>query len=279
MNTLKSILFLFFFSSGFLLGRPQVYDCFPFFNELELLEIRLHEMSPYVDKFVIVESVETFRGNPKPLYFEENKERFAPYLHKIIHVVKESEETDFPYLRECHQRDHILFGLTECADDDIIIISDVDEIIRRNALPALIRFFEKKRGDVFVAIQDHYTMYMNRFLQRWLGSIVTNFKTLKKTTPQLMRQSRMKYPQVESLGWHFSWLGGPDKIVTKLESYSLDYMDTKENKDKKKIEREMLEGDFKPVDHTFPELVQERKEYYREIGLISPIWLEPEGSK
>ena len=49
-------------------GYAQIYDCFLFFNELEILDIRLHEMYEHVDKFVLVESVETFRGNLKPLY-------------------------------------------------------------------------------------------------------------------------------------------------------------------------------------------------------------------
>ena len=275
MLRITSIVFLFLTSCISLFAKPMIYDCFPFFNELDLLEIRLHEMSPYVDKFVLVESVETFRGNPKPLYFEENKERFAPYLDKIIHVVVEHDETAIPYTRECHQRDHILDGLIDCDPEDIIIISDVDEIIRRSALPAIVRFFEKKRGDIFVAIQNHYTMYMNRYKQQWFGSVITNFQKLRSTTPQLLRQSRILFPQVKNIGWHFSWLGGPEKVVTKLESYSLDYMDTPENKDLQKIQREMLEGDFKRVDHTFPEIVQQKKEYYRQIGLISPTELEP----
>lgn len=63
-----------------------LFDCFTFFNELDLLEIRLEELSSVVDWFVLVEATRTFSGRPKPLYFEENKERYSKFLHKIVHV-------------------------------------------------------------------------------------------------------------------------------------------------------------------------------------------------
>lgn len=53
--------------------NAKVYDCFPFFNEFELLKIRFDELNDVVDYFVLVESVETQRGNPKPLHFQEKK--------------------------------------------------------------------------------------------------------------------------------------------------------------------------------------------------------------
>ena len=70
----------------------MVYDCFQFFNELDILKIRLNVLSPVVDKFVISEATETFSGLPKPLYYEENKEMFREFEDKIIHQVV----TDIP---------------------------------------------------------------------------------------------------------------------------------------------------------------------------------------
>ena len=67
----------------------MVYDCFQFFNELDILKIRLHVLNPVVDRFVISEATETFSGLKKPLYYEENKELFAEFADKIIHVVVE----------------------------------------------------------------------------------------------------------------------------------------------------------------------------------------------
>lgn len=65
----------------------MIYDCFHFFNELDILKIRLEVMNPIVDKFVISEATETFSGLKKPLYYEENKELFSEFQDKIIHVV------------------------------------------------------------------------------------------------------------------------------------------------------------------------------------------------
>ena len=65
----------------------MVYDIFLFFNELDLLEIRLQMLNDKVDKFVIIECIETFSGNPKPLFYQENKDRFKEWEHKIIHYI------------------------------------------------------------------------------------------------------------------------------------------------------------------------------------------------
>ena len=78
--------------------RKVVFDCFPFFNEVELLEIRLAEMSRAVDVFVLAESPVTHQGNPKPLIFDDNRSRFRSYLSRIRHIVVEDmpggEETE-----------------------------------------------------------------------------------------------------------------------------------------------------------------------------------------
>ena len=65
--------------------QGKVYDCFPFFNEMELLKMRLEELDGVIDHFVLVESIETQRGALKPLYFKENRHLFERYLPKIIH--------------------------------------------------------------------------------------------------------------------------------------------------------------------------------------------------
>jgi beta-1,4-mannosyl-glycoprotein beta-1,4-N-acetylglucosaminyltransferase len=66
----------------------MIYDCFTFFNELDLLEIRLETLNDVVDKFVLVEATKTFRGENKVLYFKDNQERFAKFLKKIIYIVR-----------------------------------------------------------------------------------------------------------------------------------------------------------------------------------------------
>jgi hypothetical protein len=102
----------------------MIFDCFTFFNELDILEIRLNEMAPVVDRFVLVEASKTFQGADKPLYFNENKARFAPFLDKIEHVIVDFPEDPSLYrkassqawAREYFQRDQIAQGRT---DDDV----------------------------------------------------------------------------------------------------------------------------------------------------------------
>lgn len=65
----------------------MVYDCIPFFNELDILNLRLHILDPYVDRFIIEESTRTFSGEPKELCFEKNREMFREFLPKIDYVV------------------------------------------------------------------------------------------------------------------------------------------------------------------------------------------------
>ena len=107
----------------------KVYDCFPFFNELDVLEIRLQELWDVVDIFVLAESNMSHSGKPKEYIFENNKERFAKYLSKIRRVaVEDMPETKDSWVREKYQRWSLIKGLTDVAPEDIIITSDLDEI-------------------------------------------------------------------------------------------------------------------------------------------------------
>ena len=119
----------------------MIFDCFTFLNELDLLEIRLRELYDTVDYFVLVEAPITFSGNPKPLYYEDNKQRFKQWSAKIIHVIP----TDLPtgpnaWEREDASREHFKVAIDNfngnwrLTRDDIITICDVDEIPRASAL-------------------------------------------------------------------------------------------------------------------------------------------------
>jgi beta-1,4-mannosyl-glycoprotein beta-1,4-N-acetylglucosaminyltransferase len=115
---------------------PRVFDCFTFFNELDVLEIRLAELDPLVDFFVLVEATRTFTGKPKPLYYADNRQRYERYTHKIIHVVVDDLPLDAPthWIRESYQRDCIIRGLAQARPDDRILISDCDEIPKPDIL-------------------------------------------------------------------------------------------------------------------------------------------------
>ena len=87
----------------------MIYDCFTFFNELDLLEIRLNILDEHVDYFVLAECTETFSGIEKPLYYEENKERFSKWSHKIIHHINEKIQAPDPFQRAHYQKEMSFF--------------------------------------------------------------------------------------------------------------------------------------------------------------------------
>jgi len=112
---------------------------------LELLELCLHQHAPFVDYFILVEARETFRGDPKPLYYELNKDRFKNFHDKIIHIVIDKFPTDHDksassfWCRERFQRNQIVEGLKIAKLTDFVIISDADEIIHENVFRHILR--------------------------------------------------------------------------------------------------------------------------------------------
>ncbi len=117
-----------------------LYDCFTFFNEFELLELRLKLLNPIVDYFVIVEANKTQRGVKKKFNFEERKNEFSVYAEKIIYikVMDLPEYTgEMDWAIENFQRNCITRGLKNCKPNDLVIVSDLDEIPNPDLLKAL----------------------------------------------------------------------------------------------------------------------------------------------
>jgi hypothetical protein len=110
-------------------GRRRVWDAFQFYNELEILALRLLELNATVDKFVLNEATRTHSNAPKPLHFATHAQMFAPFDDKIVHVIVD----DLPpspnsWVVENFQRDSIVRGLVDADDGDLVVIADVDEI-------------------------------------------------------------------------------------------------------------------------------------------------------
>ncbi len=157
--------------------------------------MRFEELDDHVDYFVLVESIETQRGTPKPLYFAENREQFQTYLHKIIHVVVNEAHPEMgKWERENFQRNCIMRGLTSCTNEDMIMISDVDEIPR----PEIVDLLSKKYRFAKRAIaldMDIYFYQLNRQMKttetwgggRWTGTVILSLNLLKKLSPQVFR--------------------------------------------------------------------------------------------
>src|SRR3954464_8678539 len=111
----------------------MVYDCFTFFNELDVLEIRLHVLADVVDRFVLVEARQTHQRRAKPLYYAENRDRFASFADGMEHVVVEEfpEEAAGTWGLDGWQRNAIRRGIAEVEIGDTILISDAEAIPRR----------------------------------------------------------------------------------------------------------------------------------------------------
>ena len=109
----------------------KVYDCFTFYNEFDLLDLRLEELYDYVDYFVIAEANKTHQGRDKTFLLEENWDRYAKYHDKIVHIkVDDMPTNDNAWVLENYQRNALAKGYADADDNDIIIISDLDEIMR-----------------------------------------------------------------------------------------------------------------------------------------------------
>jgi beta-1,4-mannosyl-glycoprotein beta-1,4-N-acetylglucosaminyltransferase len=199
----------------------MIVDCFTFFNELDLLEIRLQELSPVVDKFVLVEATKTQSLIDKPFYFKENKKRYSEFLHKIIHVtVNESvNNSNNLWNMENFQRNCISRGLEKLSlnDDDWILISDLDEIPNAQLLHDTC---VSNQADVF-SVGMRFSAYFVNLIginKGWIGTVATKNKIFKSNNPQFFRSIKDSLPFIENGGWHFSWLGGYEKIYEKAHS-------------------------------------------------------------
>ncbi len=238
----------------------MVYDCFIFFNELDLLEIRLNELNGVVDKFVLVEADRTFQYNPKPFIFEENKQRFSKFLDKIIHIKLTKYPLFIPIINpfspwkiEFFQRDSILKGLVDCNPDDIILISDVDEIPKAEVLKKeLLKGIDNIYGlkmDMFMYFFNNKLIFdggsnMDKEESKngiWHCTVLLPYKLLKKK-PFEIRKTVMRtkrrgevYEIIPNAGWHFTYVGGVQKIIQKLEAFSHTEYNLEEYKDEKNI--------------------------------------------
>ena len=261
----------------------KIYDCFQFFNEENILELRLNIMDKFVDFFVIVESTTNHQGNIKKLNFDLNK--YKKFEKKIIYIVVDDtlDEIKKPHLGqnslvERHQRNSITRGLKNADENDLILISDVDEIPDLNKL----HLFEKKnRYAVFLQKKYDYKLnLLNETEGEWYGSKICLKKNLK--SPQWLRDLKFKkYPFwridkirdlqiIKNGGWHFSYLQSPDNIIKKITSFSHGERNTPENANYKNIEEKIknqqnifgLDFSYKKVeiDSTFPDYISSNKE-------------------
>ena len=227
----------------------KIYDCFMYFDEEVVLDVRLNTLNEFVDYFVIVESIYTHKGDPRELKF--NHKKFEKFKDKIIYIVDEETypQTDEintedsedeksrkaifnAAYRENGQRNLITRGLKKANDEDIIMVSDVDEIPKLSELN-----FKNINEKIILFKQDMFYYKFNLWLPNliWTGTKACKKKNL--ISPQWLRNikdrkysffridtffSKTKFTSIKIIsdgGWHFSNIKTPKEIEFKLRSY------------------------------------------------------------
>jgi len=186
----------------------MIYDCFSFFNELDILEIRLNILGEHVDYFVLGESEQTFSGKRKPLYYLDNKNKFKKWESKIIHVIHPEIQNKNSFEIAAFQKDNLKSGLANANDDDIIYFGDVDEIWKPKNIDD--KSYNLK--------QLNYCYYLNnRSSEEWVGTVVSKYKNVKQISFNKLRAIHAN--ELFDGGWHFTNIGGAEQILKKIEAY------------------------------------------------------------
>jgi beta-1,4-mannosyl-glycoprotein beta-1,4-N-acetylglucosaminyltransferase len=235
----------------------MIYDCFTYFNEVDVLKIRMNEMDSTNCTFVVVEANETFTGEPKPYHFDELPDWIDQWRDRIIRVQTPFDTVDAnPWKRERIQRNAILAGLELCEPDpdDVIIISDVDEVPRASVVG---NYGEPVQLDVlqyFWKLNWQVPQHCNQGAR----PVMCAYKDLDKT-PQEMRASTMR--RIPYGGWHFSFLNSVENTQKKIEAFAHQEYNEVEYKERAKVLERIRDGidpfDRFPlkhvdIDHSYP---------------------------
>lgn len=269
----------------------MIYDSFMFFNELDVLEIRLNELNNYVDKFILVECTKTHTGKDKPLFFNENKKRYEKFLHKIIHIIVD----DLPEYKgnnswelEHFHRNAISRGLMDAQKNDVVLISDVDEIpnpvqIKKYAHIKGLKIFQQKMFYYYLNclnldVKWHGTIMLTYPFQkniqhyRYHAHVFSNIYDKNKIRALYYYSKLLKYHLlkekvtiIKNGGWHFSYLGGLDAIIKKIESFAHTEYNKDEYKNPEYLKKTIEQGKdlfgrnyrykFISIDHTYPSYI------------------------
>ena len=266
----------------------KLIDCFMYFDEDLVLDIRLNTLKDKVDKFIIVEATKNHAGENKSLNFRF--ENFSKFKDKICYIVIE----DLPktvrspkkgwhenHARDQFQRNSIQRGYKDYSDDDLIMVSDIDEIPNPNKLK---EFNIKNKFACF--LQKNFQSKLNLLNTSdgdWPGTKICQKKNLK--SPQWLRNLKAKKQPfwkifnreiqlINDGGWHFSFLKDPESIKKKIISYSHQEYNTKEFTNTDLIKKKISSGEdlfqrkikYKKIniDNTFPEYIVKNKEMFKD---------------
>ncbi len=267
----------------------KLIDCFMYFDEDLVLDIRLNTLNNSVDKFIIAEGTKDHMGNDKKLNFDMGN--FKKFKNKIEYMVIDDIPVKVPkfkknwesaHLRDQFQRNSLSRGYEKFDDNDLIMISDIDEIPD----PKKINIFDKKKNDYACFMLKNFQLKLNLFNATspfWSGTKICEKKKLRspqwlrniKTSPRpFWKIYKPKTPQlIYNGGWHFSFLKTPENIAKKIKAYSHQEFNQEKYTDIKNIEEKINNNqdifdrnyDYKRIslDGEFPDYIVNNKEKFR----------------
>jgi beta-1,4-mannosyl-glycoprotein beta-1,4-N-acetylglucosaminyltransferase len=198
----------------------MLVDTFMFYNEFDVLQTRLENLDEYVDLFVLVEAEVNHVGGSKPLFYEQNKNRYRKWRSKIVHVIVRADESptdDNPWSREKYQRECIVRGLESVPNDSIVMVSDVDEIPDLRIVPY------KNLPHPVMSVHMWMFEYSFDYLftgEAWYGTVITTAEYVKTHGTNHLRDNRWKFPVIQYAGWHLSSFGDAEHIANKYKTYA-----------------------------------------------------------
>lgn len=254
----------------------MIYDCFIFFNELDILEIRLEELYPVVDRFVIVEGSHTFQGQPKSHFIEDRWEDhplFEKYGDKITGLWGADLSGNMTsWEREYKQRNYIgrVLRVFDIKDDDIVLLSDVDEIPRRRIIENI------DPQPVSSLSMDMYYYSLNVASgQDWFAPKAARWSYAKTLNMQGLRTLDPPPNILYDAGWHFSYLGDANHIAEKFKAFAHTELNRPDTTNPDVLTERMsrlgdLWGDGHTyerveIDETWPEAVKADRERWRKF--------------
>lgn len=278
----------------------MIYDCIPFFNELDILRLRMQILSPYVDKFVLEEATVTFSGEPKEMIFAKNREMFREFEDKIIYIAVENSPVSgvTTHERDKFQKNQLIRGLQSCGPDDIVIFSDVDEIPKPETLQKILKEFDPDK--IYHLAQRMFYCFLNMeeisgnllsitgefpgiTQKQWLGTKICSFGNLPEKGIVYLREvapGDLRSVRVADGGWHFGYMGG-DRDVAKRIGVKVQAAAHQEyNKSRylnEAVDRLLCGEDIfgrsarfvrVPIDESYPAYLREHQEEY--AFLIAP---------
>jgi beta-1,4-mannosyl-glycoprotein beta-1,4-N-acetylglucosaminyltransferase len=189
-----------------------------------MLQFRFEELYDSVDYFVLVESTKGHTGLDKALIFKENSHLFERFKKKIIHVIVDDLKSDVsPLSNEIFQRNHIKHGLISARPNDIILISDVDEIPDKRSFKRINCRIDQ--FDMIILTQDMYYYNIDNYVSKWNSARALSYKSFCKFNCDSQNVRMMKLNGINTYwetngGWHFSYFGGVELILEKINNFS-----------------------------------------------------------